>query len=143
MLIAIAAAVVIALIALVAVLVTRGSVDRWIAKRYHRVTSGVYTSPKPPQRVSAEITKKFKAINRVDDLATLGPGAGGIFLQYPKTMVGVLAQGTGSRITVDVPSSGYNRYHSHVGGHWSSPGSNGWNSNGMASFRGGGPGSGK
>ncbi|MFD0683280.1 DUF4247 domain-containing protein [Actinomadura fibrosa] len=137
-------AAVIAAIVLVAVLKDGGgsSPRSWISKKYSRVSSGVYRSPKPPRTVANEINKKHKAIDRVDDLATMG-AAGGVYLRYPKLVVGVLPDGTGSRITVDDPSHGYNRYHSHVGGRWSSPGSNGWNGSGIATFRGGGPGSGK
>ncbi|TDD95679.1 DUF4247 domain-containing protein [Actinomadura rubrisoli] len=136
-------AAVIAAVVLVAVLKDGdGSPSKWISKKYSRVSSGVYRSPKPPQAVAKEINKKHKAIDRVDDLAAMGAG-GGVFLRYPKLVVGVLPDGSGSRITVDTPSGGYSRYHSHVGGRWSSPGSNGWNSSGIASFRGGGPGSGK
>ena len=113
----------------------------WIADKYTRDGSG-YRSAKPPPAVAAEINKKFKPIDRVDDLAMRG-AAGGIFLRYPKLVVGVLPVGTGSRITVDQPRGGFNRYYSHVSGRWSSPGSNGWTSRGTASFRGGGPGSGK
>ncbi|WP_242614187.1 DUF4247 domain-containing protein [Actinomadura roseirufa] len=135
-------AAVIAVIVLVAALKDDGSPSKWIAKKYTRTAAGTYRSGKPPRAVAAEINKKHKAIDRVDDLATMG-GNGGIFLRYPKLVVGVLPDGTGSRITVDGSSGGYHRYHSHVGGYWSSPGTNGWNSRGVSSFRGGGPGSGK
>lgn len=153
------AVAVIAVIVLVVVLV-RGddSPDKWVSKKYRKVAAGTFRSSKPPRAVAGEITKKFHAIDRVDALGfgdapaggTGGTGGtsgaapgGGIFLQYPKTVIGVLPDGRGSRITVDRPSSGYSRYHSYVGGRWSAPGGNGWNSNGRASFRGGGPGSGK
>ncbi|GLZ09890.1 hypothetical protein Acsp04_01260 [Actinomadura sp. NBRC 104425] len=136
------AAAVVALIVLIAVLARDGGPRGFIADRYTLVAADTYRSPKPPQTVANEITAKHKAIDRVDDLATLGRN-GGIFLRYPKLVVGVLPDGTGSRITVDSPGTGYSRYHSHVSGHWSSPSSNGWTSSGGASFRGGGPGSGK
>ncbi|QXJ24520.1 DUF4247 domain-containing protein [Actinomadura graeca] len=135
-------AAVIAAIVLVAVLKDDGSPQKWISKKYSRIGVDTYRSPKAPAAVAAEIDKKHKAIDRVDDLVALG-ALGGIFMRYPKLVVGVLPDGTGSRITVDTPSGGYGRYHSHVGGRWSSPGTNGWNSSGIASFRGGGPGSGK
>lgn len=118
------------------------SPSKWISKKYSRVAAGVYRSPKPPRTVATEIDKKYMAIDSVDDLAAMG-ARGGVYLRYPKLVVGVLPDGTGSRITVDSPSSGYHRYHSHVGGRWSIPGGNGWNSSGIASFRGGGPGAGK
>lgn len=118
------------------------SQSSWIADKYSKTGRDTYRSPKAPPLVASEINKKFKSIDRVDDLATRG-AAGGIFLRYPKLVVGVLPNGTGSRITVDKPRGGYNRYYSHVSGRWSSPGSNGWTSRGAASFRGGGPGSGK
>ncbi|MFB4310634.1 DUF4247 domain-containing protein [Actinomadura sp. GTD37] len=118
------------------------SQSSWIGDKYTKTGSGAYRSPKAPQTVASEIGRKFKPIDRVDDMAVKG-AAGGIFLRYPKLVVGVLPNGAGSRITVDRPRGGYNRYYSHVGGRWSSPGSNGWNSRGAASFRGGGPGSGK
>ena len=114
----------------------------WIGDKYTKAGRDTYRSPKAPQSVASEISRKFRPIDRVDDTLTRG-AAGGIFLRYPKLVVGVLPNGPGSRITVDKPRSGYNRYYSHVGGRWSSPGSNGWNSRGAASFRGGGPGSGK
>jgi hypothetical protein len=118
------------------------SQSSWIAKKYHRIGRNTYQSSLPPQVVAAAINRKFRAIDRVDDLTTLG-SRGGVFLRYPKLVVGVTPYGPGSRITVDRPSGGYNRYYSHVGGRWSAPGSNGWNSHGVPSFRGGGPGSGK
>ncbi|WP_192810136.1 DUF4247 domain-containing protein [Actinomadura rudentiformis] len=80
---------------------------------------------------------------RAVPVSMVAAAQGGIFLQYPKTVVGILPDGAGSRITVDDPDSGYRRYHSYVGTRWTSPGSGGWNRNGTASFRGGGPGSGK
>jgi hypothetical protein len=118
------------------------SKESWIADKYSKTGNGAYRSSKAPPVVASEINKKFKAIDRVDDLATRG-AAGGIFLRYPKLVVGVLPNGTGSQITLSTPSSGYNRYYSHVSGRWARPGSNGWTSGGTASFRGGGPGSGK
>ncbi|MEU5993225.1 DUF4247 domain-containing protein [Spirillospora sp. NPDC047418] len=118
------------------------SQSSWIGDKYTRMGSDTYRSSKAPGTVASEISRKFKPIDRVNDMATKG-AAGGIFLRYPKLVVGVLPNGAGSRITVDRPRSGYNRYYSHIGGHWASPGSNGWNSRGAASFRGGGPGSGK
>jgi hypothetical protein len=114
----------------------------WIADKYTRVGSDTYRSGKPPQTVASEISRKFKPIDQVNDMATMGRN-GGIFMRYPKLVVGVLPDGTGSRITVDGPRRGYSRHYSHVSGRWSSPGSNGWTSRGAASFRGGGPGSGK
>ncbi|TYB46624.1 DUF4247 domain-containing protein [Actinomadura chibensis] len=118
------------------------SQSSWIADKYTRAGVDTYRSPKSPPIVAGEINRKFKSIDRVDDLALRG-SAGGIFLRYPKLVVGVLPDGTGSRITVDRPRGGYNRYYSHVSGRWASPGTNGWTSGGVASFRGGGPGSGK
>lgn len=118
------------------------SESSWIAGKYSRAGAGAYHSPKAPYAVASEIGRKFKPIDRVDDMAAMG-AAGGIFMRYPNLVVGVLPDGAGSRITVDNPRSGYGRYYSHVGGRWSSPGSHGWNSRGAASFRGGGPGSGK
>ncbi|WP_230421085.1 DUF4247 domain-containing protein [Actinomadura soli] len=132
--------------ALVTVLALGGcgstSKESWIGDKYKKMGAGTYRSPKAPPAVATEINKKFRSIDRVDDLATMG-AAGGIFLRYPQLVVGVLPNGTGSRITVDKPRSGYNRYYSHVSGRWASPGSHGWTSAGVASFRGGGPGSGK
>jgi hypothetical protein len=135
-------AAVVVVIVLVAVALRDGSPDKWIADKYSRAAAGAYRSPKSPRAVAGEISRKFKPIDRVDDLTSLG-SRGGVFLRYPKLVVGVLPDGTGSRITVDRPSSGYSRYHSHVSRYWSSPGSDGWTSSGAASFRGGGSGSGK
>ncbi|MGI5203919.1 DUF4247 domain-containing protein [Spirillospora sp. CA-108201] len=118
------------------------SQSSWIADKYSRTGPDTYQSPKAPQKVASEIGRKFRPIDRVDDLATMGAN-GGIFMRYPKLVVGVLPNGTGSRITVDGARRGYGRHYSHVSGLWSSPGSNGWTSRGAASFRGGGPGSGK
>ncbi|MEU5880420.1 DUF4247 domain-containing protein [Spirillospora sp. NPDC047279] len=162
---------VIGAIVLVAVLVKGdGEPDGWIAKKYRKLSLDTYSASKAPQQVAEEIAKKFKPIDRVNALGlaagtsvpavpmtSAGGGVpaaapiavagaaqqGGIFLQYPKTVVGVLPDGAGSRITVDGPDRGYRRYNSYVGSHWTSPGSGGWNRNGTASFRGGGPGSGK
>ena len=110
--------------------------QKWVAKRYHTVGYHRYHSPKPPSQVAAEITRKFRPIDRLTDSA-------GTYLQYTKWVVGVLPSGTGTDITVDGPSTGYSRYASHVGGHWQRPGSSGWSRHGGASFRGGGSGSGK
>ncbi|TDD76681.1 DUF4247 domain-containing protein [Actinomadura darangshiensis] len=114
----------------------------WLGDKYTKMGSGQFRSPKPPQTVAGEIGRKFKPIDRVSGMTTVGSG-GGIFLRYPKLVVGVLPNGPGSRITLDNARSGYNRYHSYVGNRWSRPGSGGWTSSGAASFRGGGPGSGK
>ncbi len=137
-----AGAVAAAAVAAVALTGCGQSQSSWIGDKYSRVSADTYRSPKAPQSVAGEISRKFKPLDRVDDTVVKG-AAGGIFLRYPKLVVGVLPNGAGSRITVDKPRRGYNRYSSHVGGHWASPGSNGWNSRGAASFRGGGPGSGK
>ncbi|MEV4000865.1 DUF4247 domain-containing protein [Actinomadura sp. NPDC049753] len=118
------------------------SQSSWIADKYPKTGYNTYRSPKAPQTVASEIRRKFKPIDQVDDMATMGAN-GGIFMRYPKLVVGVLPNGVGSRITVDDPRGGYSRHYSHVSGRWSSPGSNGWTSGGAASFRGGGPGSGK
>ena len=133
------------LAAVLAVLMLGGcgtSARGWIADRYTRIGVDTYRSPKAPQAVASEISRKYRPIDQVNSLATWGP-AGGIFLRYPKLVVGILPDGTGSRITVDDPRRGYYRYQSHVSGFWTSPGSNGWTSSGAASYRGGGPGSGK
>ncbi|SNR52091.1 DUF4247 domain-containing protein [Actinomadura mexicana] len=118
------------------------SQSSWIAGKYTKIGADTYRSPKAPRTVASEIGRKFKPIDRVDDMVTMGAN-GGIFMRYPKLVVGVLPNGTGSRITVDGARRGYSRHYSHVSGRWSSPGSNGWTSRGAASFRGGGPGSGK
>lgn len=118
------------------------SKSSWIEDKYDKIGSDTFRSSKAPPAVATEINNKFRSIDRVDDLATKG-AAGGIFLRYPKLVVGIVPDGSGSRITVDKPRRGYSRYHSHVAGVWSSPGSNGWTSSGAANFRGGGPGSGK
>ncbi|MBE1534257.1 DUF4247 domain-containing protein [Actinomadura algeriensis] len=133
---------IVAVIVLVTVVTRDKSPEKWISGKYKRVSSDTYRSPKKPADVAREIRKELKPIDRVNDMATLG-NRGGVFLRYPKHVVAVLPYGVGSRITVDSASRGYSRYHTHVGGHWSTPGSNGWNSRGSASFRGGGPGSGK
>ncbi|GAA2603283.1 DUF4247 domain-containing protein [Actinomadura fulvescens] len=155
-------AAVIGAVVLIAVLVKGdGDPAGWIAKKYSRVSLDTYRSSSSPQKVASEIAKKFKPIDRVDSIALAASAAplssaggrglpvsaeapqGGIFLQYPKTVVGVLPDGAGTRITIDGADAGYRRYHSYVGTHWTSPGTRGWNRNGTASFRGGGPGSGK
>ncbi|MDL4817647.1 DUF4247 domain-containing protein [Actinomadura opuntiae] len=118
------------------------SQQSWIGKKYHKVGYNTFQASQPPRTVASAINRKFKAIDRVDDLTRYGSG-GGVFLRYPKMVVGVTPSGRGSRITIDKPSGGYNRYYSHVGHLWSAPGSGGWNKHGIASFRGGGPGSGK
>ncbi|WP_233526067.1 DUF4247 domain-containing protein [Actinomadura spongiicola] len=118
------------------------SQESWIGDKYKKAGTDTYRSPKAPQTVATEINKKFRAIDRVDSLATRG-AAGGIFLRYPKLVVGVLPNGPGSQITLSTPRRGYDRYYSHVSGYWARPGSNGWTSGGAANFRGGGPGSGK
>jgi hypothetical protein len=128
------------LVAIVATIFAVGhfstSPQKWIAKRYTTVGYHRYHSAKPPSRVAAEITRKFRPVDRIADSA-------GTYLQYRSWVVGVLPGGGGTDITVDSPSAGYNRYSSHVGRYWHRPGSNGWDRRGGASFRGGGSGSGK
>ncbi|TDC78214.1 DUF4247 domain-containing protein [Actinomadura sp. 7K507] len=114
----------------------------WIADKYSRTGPDTYRASKAPQAVSSEISRKFRPIDTVNSMGTRG-AAGGIFMRYPKLVVGILPNGSGSRITLDSPRRGYSRYGTHVAGVWRSPGSNGWTSSGAASFRGGGPGSGK
>lgn len=133
---------IVAVIVLIAILSRDKDPEDWIAKKYKKVSSDTYKSTKKPQNVAREIRKELKPIDRVNDMATLGT-RGGIFMRYEKHVVAVLPYLGGSRITVDSARNGYSRYHSHVGGHWSTPGSNGWNNRGSASFRGGGPGFGK
>lgn len=118
------------------------SQESWLGDKYTKTGTGTYRSSKAPPAVASEISRKFKPIDRVNDMTTLG-SRGGIFMRYPKLVIGVLPNGTGSRITLDTARSGYSRYYSHVGPRWSRPGSGGWTSSGAASFRGGGPGSGK
>ena len=133
---------IVAVIVLISVVSKDKNPQKYISSKYKRVSSDTYRSSKKPAVVAGEIRKELKPIDRVNDMASLG-NRGGVFLRYPKHVVAVLPYGTGSRITVDSSRRGYSRYHTHVGGHWSTPGSNGWNSRGSASFRGGGPGSGK
>jgi hypothetical protein len=121
---------------LAALLLTAGSVRGWVGERYTRVSSEtggrgvVYSSPKRPSVVAAEIADRWKPAQRLNDPS-------GVFLRYSDAVVAVTSSGGGSRIHVDDPSRGYARWFPYLGGYW------GTYSGPAETFRGGGPGAGK
>ncbi|WP_019629553.1 DUF4247 domain-containing protein [Actinomadura atramentaria] len=119
-----------AVIVAVALLAGGASAGSYIKSHYSRIGVGTYRSPSPPAVVAAQIIRKNRPYDRAYD-------PGGIFLRYRSEVVGILPDGTGSRITVEDPERGYRHYHSSVGGRWGGVGGR------ASTFRGGGPGSGK
>jgi hypothetical protein len=105
------------------------SPGKWIAKNYTRTSAGTFRASQPPSQVAARIAGKFRPADRV--YASTGQ-----FLRYSDEIVAVLADGAGSRITVDDPDRGYRRYYNYVGTRWGVGGR-------ISDYRGGGPGSGK
>lgn len=114
-------------------LANAGSVKGYVKDHYKRTGSDrgaqVYTSPKPPTTVAAEIAEAHKPADR-----RVTPE--GVFLRYRSDYVGVTAGGTGSRIEVADERRGYALFFPFVGGYWGSY------SGPAESFRGGGPGGG-
>jgi hypothetical protein len=113
------------------------SVAAYIDKKYDRNTSlehdretRVYTSGKPPSRVTDEIVDAWRPISQHTD-------ASGVYLRYSDDAVVVQPRGSGSVIRVLDVDRAYRHYYGHVGGVW------GWTSTHGGSFRGGGPGAGK
>ena len=118
---------------LVLTLAGSGSVRSYIKDNYKRAGSDrgaeLYTSPKPPAKVAAEIAD---ANTPADRRAT----PEGVFLRYRSDYVGVMPQGTGSRIAVADERDGYGLFFPFVGGYWGRASGRG------EGFRGGGPGGG-
>ncbi len=118
---------------LVLTLAGSGSVRSYVKDNYKRAGSDrgaeLYTSPKPPAKVAAEIVD---ANTPADRRAT----PEGVFLRYRSDYVGVMPQGTGSRIAVADERNGYGLFFPFVGGYWGRASGRG------EAFRGGGPGGG-
>lgn len=89
----------------------------------------VFTSPKAPTKVAAEIAGAHKPADR-----RVTPE--GVFLRYRSDFVGVTGRGTGSRIAVADEKRGYGLFFPFIGGYW------GRSSGRGEGFRGGGPGGG-
>lgn len=113
------------------------SVAAYVANKYDRNTSleqdretRVYTSSKPPSRVTSEIVSAWRPISQHTD-------ASGVYLRYSDDAVIIQPRGSGSVIRVLDTDRAYRYYYGHVGGVW------GWTSTHGGSFRGGGPGAGK
>jgi hypothetical protein len=121
---------------LAALLLSAGSVRGWVGDRYPRVSSEaggqsvVYSSPKRPSAVAAEIADRWTPAQRLSDPS-------GVFLRYSDAVVAVTPSGGGSRIYVDDADRGYARWFPFLGGFW------GTYSGPAETFRGGGPGAGK
>jgi len=121
---------------LVLVLVLAGStggVRGFIRDTYERAGSDrgaeVYRSDEPPAAVARQIADAHAPADR---RAT----PEGVFLRYRDDMVGVTAEGEGSRIAVADEDRGYALFFPFVGGYW------GRSSGPAETFRGGGPGGG-
>ncbi len=114
-------------------LTSSGSARSYVKDHYKRAGSDrgadVYTSPKPPAKVAAEIAEAHKPADR---RAT----PEGVFLRYRSDYVGVMAMGGGSRIAVADERRGYGLFFPFVGGYWGRASGRG------EGFRGGGPGGG-
>jgi Domain of unknown function (DUF4247) len=130
------ALIVIGGVSLGALFLSAGSLRGWVGDRYTRVSSEaggrsvVYSSPKRPSVVAAEIANRWKPAQRLNDPS-------GFFLRYSAAVIAVTPYGTGSRIHVDDAGRGYARWFPYVGGYW------GTYSGPAETFRGGGPGAGK
>lgn len=121
---------------LVLILVLAGSsggVRGFVKDNYERAGSDqgaeVYRSDEPPAAVAREISDAHAPADR---RAT----PEGVFLRYRDDMVGVTAEGDGSRIAVADEDRGYALFFPFVGGYW------GRYSGPAETFRGGGPGGG-
>ena len=114
-------------------LTSAGSARSYVRENYERAGSDrgaeLYSSSKPPARVAAEIAKAHKPADR---RAT----PEGVFLRYRSDYVGVMPQGSGSRIAVADERRGYGLFFPFVGGYWGRASGRG------EGFRGGGPGGG-
>ncbi|MFR9728525.1 DUF4247 domain-containing protein [Saccharopolyspora sp. MS10] len=132
---------VIALVIAAVTLFAGGSNARgYVASNYQRATSldirgdrgnRAYTTPKPVPVVAEEITSRWRPQARTSD-------SSGVYLRYSDDAVIIQPRGTGSVVHVMDADRAYRHYHSHVGSVW------GWNSSTRgATFRGGGPGTGK
>lgn len=110
-----------------------GSARSYVRENYTRAGSDrgadIYTSPKAPTRVAAEISDAHKPADRRTTPE-------GVFLRYRSDYVGVMPQGTGSRIAVADERRGYGLFFPFVGGYWGRASGRG------EGFRGGGPGGG-
>ncbi|MFJ8693233.1 DUF4247 domain-containing protein [Streptomyces roseolilacinus] len=100
----------------------------WISRQY--TTSGVdhVDERDAPSKVADEIHGHSTAVDRLDS-------DGRVFLRYRDDIVAVSPYLAGSRIEIADYRTGYRRWKSHIRTTWPDPDS--------ASFRGGGPGSGK
>ena len=114
-------------------LTSSGSARSYVKDNYKRAGSDrgaeIYTSSKPPARVASEVADAHKPADR-----RVTPE--GVFLRYRSDYVGVMGQGTGSRIAVADERRGYGLFFPFVGGFW------GRSSGRGEAFRGGGPGGG-
>jgi hypothetical protein len=125
--------IVLGVLGLLATVTGSGSARSYVKDNYKRAGSDrgadLYTSPKPPAKVAAEIAK---AHTPADRRAT----PEGVFLRYRSDFVGVMGQGRGSRIAVADERRGYGLFFPFVGGYWGRASGRG------EGFRGGGPGGG-
>ena len=110
-----------------------GGVRGFIKENYERDGSDrgaeVYRSDEAPAAVAKQIADAHAPADR---RAT----PEGVFLRYRDDMVGVMAEGGGSRIAVADEDRGYALFFPFVGGYW------GRYSGPAETFRGGGPGGG-
>lgn len=100
----------------------------WIRSEYRPGGGGYLDRSDPVSTVATEIDRHTSA----QDRTTSGSM---VFLRYRDDIVAVSPYRGGSRIEMDDYRSGYHRWRPHVSSVWPDPDS--------ASFRGGGPGSGK
>ena len=101
-----------------------------------------YVADGNPTAVANDIAASQPPTDLRNGAQQAGNITGALFLQYPAYLVGVFPYGTNqSRVMVSKDyRSGYNRYHSYVGGFWvPTPGYSGPGDD----YRGGGSGSGK
>jgi hypothetical protein len=100
----------------------------WIRETYTPADTGYVDSSDPTSRVADEIHGNTSAQDRHSD-------DGMVFLRYRDDIVAVSPHRTGSLIEIADYRTGYHRWKPRLGNVWPDPDS--------ASFRGGGPGSGK
>ncbi|MEV3988523.1 DUF4247 domain-containing protein [Streptomyces sp. NPDC049837] len=102
----------------------------WIRGEYSSSGLNYIDRTDPASKVAEEIDGNTSAVDRLSD-------GDKEFLRYRDDIVAISphSSGRGSLIEIDDYRSGYHRWRTHLGSSWPDPDS--------ASFRGGGPGSGK
>jgi type II secretory pathway pseudopilin PulG len=126
---------ILAVVALTVLTTSRGDVRRWMGDNYTLVEqtgdrSAIYGSDESASTVVRRIAGRWEPGARHND-------SEGWYLRYDDAIVVVTNSANGALIYVDDPTTGYQRWFTHIGGRF------GTYSGPAEAFRGGGPGSGK